>query len=115
MRSPDSQSSASKPATEKEVARRDLRSNQAIGVIVGLMGGWISGSFWPELPATMPLGWGGVLAWGAAVGAILGSLPQLAQIGKAITRRENGILNGAVALAIPLVIILALGVLFRLF
>lgn len=115
MSSPHSQSPASKPATEKEIARRDLRTNQAIGVIVGLIGGWISGGFWPELPATMPLGWGGVLAWGAAIGAILGSLPQLAQIGKAITRHENGILNGSVALAIPLVLILALGLLFRVF
>ena len=34
---------------------------------------------------------------------------------KALTRRENGILNGSVALAIPLLIILALGILFRAF
>lgn len=112
MTSPDPHTQP-KPATDKELSRQELRTNQVIGVVVGVLGGWISGSFWPELPATMPLGWGGVLIWGAAIGAVLGSLPQLAHIGKAITRRDNGILNGAVALSIPLLIILLLALLFR--
>jgi len=104
-----------KPATEKEVARQNLRINQVTGVIVGVFGAWMTGSFWPELPATMPLGWGGVVAWGAVIGAILGSLPQLAQFGRALTRRENGIFNAAVALTIPLIFILILAFVFRAF
>ncbi len=101
--------------SERELARQSLRSNQVTGVIVGLIGAWMTGSFWPELPATMPLGWGGVYAWGAAIGAILGSLPQLARVGKLITRRDNAILNGVVALCVPLIIILALALVFGAF
>lgn len=109
------QSSRNKPATEKEVARQDLRINQVTGVIIGFIGAWMTGSFWPELPATMPLGWGGVYAWGAAIGAILGSLPQLAKLGQALTHRENGIFNAVVVLSIPLIVILALALVFRIF
>ncbi len=109
------QNSPNKPASEKDVARQELRINQVTGVIVGFIGAWMTGSFWPELPATMPLGWGGVYIWGAAIGAILGSLPQLAKLGKAITHRENGILNAAVTLCIPLILILVLALIFRVF
>lgn len=99
---PDSKSSGS----SRELARQDLRRNQVIGVLAGLLGGVMTAGLWPAIPAAMPLGMGGVMAWGAAIGAILGSLPQMARLGRLITRSDNELLNGAVALSIPLLIIL---------
>ena len=92
----------------RELARRDLRRNQVTGVVAGLIGAVMTGNLWPAIPPAMPLGWGGVLAWGAAIGAILGSLPQLARAGKLLTRSDNALLNGAAALSAPLLLILLL-------
>jgi hypothetical protein len=83
--------------------RKELRRNQVIGLLAGLLGGWMAGSFWPVLPAAV--GWGGVFLWGGAIGAILGSLPQFERAGKVLTRSDNPLLNMAVGLAIPLIII----------
>lgn len=73
------------------------------GVVVGMVGGWMTGNFWPALPAMV--GWGGMLLWGAAIGAMIGSLPQFEKAGKILTRSDNRILNTLVALCVPLLII----------
>lgn len=88
--------------------RRELRRNQVFGIVVGLIGGWMTGNFWPAIPTA--IGWAGVLLWGAAIGAILGSLPQFERAGKVITRSDHQMLNVAVGLSIPLLIIGALAI-----
>lgn len=91
------------PSEDKDARRKELRRNQVFGVVIGAIGGWMSGNFWPVLSAN--LGWGGVVLWGAVIGATLGSLPQFARAGKILTRSDNQILNTAVALSVPLLLI----------
>lgn len=86
--------------------RRDLRRSQVIGIVVGLLGGAMSGGFWPGLREAV--GWGGVLLWGAAIGAMLGSLSQFEKAGRLITRSDNKMLNLAVGICIPFLVIAAL-------
>jgi hypothetical protein len=83
-----------------------LRRNQVFGIVIGLIGGWMTGNFWPAIPAM--LGWGGVLLWGATIGAMIGSLAQFERAGKILTRSDHRILNTAVALCVPLLIVLVL-------
>jgi hypothetical protein len=83
--------------------RKALRRNQVIGLVVGLLGGWMTGNFWPALPAAV--GWGGVLLWGGAIGALLGSLSQFERAGKVLTRSDNPMLNTLVGLSVPLLLI----------
>lgn len=90
-------------SNDKETQRKELRRNQVIGTVVGIIGGVMSGNFWPVLPANV--GWGGVILWGAVIGATLGSLSQFARAGRILTRSDNEILNTAVALSVPLLII----------
>lgn len=91
------------PSEDKDVQRKELRRNQVFGTIIGVIGGLMSGNFWPVLPAS--LGWGGVILWGAVIGATLGSLGQFARAGKILTRSDNQLLNMAVALSVPLLFI----------
>lgn len=87
----------------------ERRRHQAIGMIVGFLGGALTALLWPPLQSAV--GWGGMLLWGAAIGAALGSLAQFEAAGRAITRSDNRLFNLAVGLCIPLAIIglLALG------
>lgn len=91
---------------DRDMARKELRRNQVFGVVLGVIGGFMSGNFWPALPAAV--GWGGVLLWGAAIGAIIGSLGQFERAGKVLTRNDNRALNLVVGLAVPLLAIVAL-------
>lgn len=92
--------------------RRELRRNQVFGIAIGMVGGLMAGNFWPSLPAALT--WGGVLLWGAAIGAALGSLSQFERAGRALTRSDNRAFNTAVALCIPLALIAALGLALKL-
>ncbi len=92
--------------------RKELRRNQVFGILVGLVGGWMTGNFWPAIPTA--LGWAGVLLWGAAIGAVLGSLPQFERAGRVITRSDHQALNTIVGLCVPILIIGALAVVLRL-
>ena len=94
------------------VDRKELRRNQVFGIVIGLIGGLMAGSFWPAIPTAIT--WGGVLLWGAAIGALLGSLAQFERAGRVLTRSENRTFNTIVALCIPLGLIAVLGQLLRL-
>ncbi|MBM4423751.1 MAG: hypothetical protein FJ030_10205 [Chloroflexi bacterium] len=83
--------------------KKELRRNQVIGIAVGLIGGLMTGNFWPSIPAA--IGWGGVILWGAAIGAALGSLAQFERAGQALTRRDHRGLNMVVGLSVPLILI----------
>ena len=94
-------------SNDKETQRRELRRNQVFGLVIGLIGGWMTGNFWPAIPAALG-GWGGVLLWGAAIGAMIGSLAQFERAGKILTRSDNRMLNTLVALCVPLIIVIVL-------
>ena len=95
-----------------DAGKKELRRNQVFGIVIGLIGGWMTGNFWPAIPAF--LGWGGVLLWGAAIGAVLGSLAQFERAGQMLTRSEHRVLNIAVGLCIPLLLIGVVALVIRL-
>ncbi len=88
---------------DKELQRRELRRNQVLGILTGLIGGWMTGNFWPFISDSV--GWAGVLLWGAAIGAMLGSLTQFERAGRVLTRNDNRILNLTVGVSVPLLLI----------
>ncbi|HLF02392.1 MAG TPA: hypothetical protein VI547_10485 [Anaerolineales bacterium] len=104
---------ANKPpfTQDKDFQRRELRRNQVLGILTGLIGGWMTGNFWPFLSDSV--GWAGVLLWGAAIGAMLGSLAQFERAGKVLTRGDNRILNLAIGVSVPLLIISVIGLVLR--
>ena len=97
-----------------EQQRREMRRNQVIGLLGGLITGAIIGNSWPGVREAVG-GAGGVMLWGAAIGASLGSLPQFEKAGQALTHRESRTFNLLVGLSIPVLVIglLALVVLRR--
>ncbi|MBI3241332.1 MAG: hypothetical protein HYZ49_03465 [Chloroflexi bacterium] len=91
--------------------RREVRRNQMVGLLGGLITGAIIGNSWPGVREAVG-GAGGVMLWGAAIGASLGSLPQFEKAGKVITRSENRAFNLMVGLSIPTLVIGVLAVVF---
>jgi|CXWL01.1.fsa_nt_gi hypothetical protein len=94
-----------------EGQRREMRRNQVIGLLGGLITGAIIGNSWPGVREALG-GAGGVMLWGAAIGAALGSLPQFEKAGKVITRSENRTFNLLVGLSIPVLVIGLLALVF---
>ena len=94
-----------------EQQRREMRRNQVIGLLGGLITGAIIGNSWPGVREAVG-GAGGVMLWGAAIGASLGSLPQFEKAGKVITRSENRAFNLIVGLNIPVLVIGVLALVF---
>ncbi|MEK7327756.1 MAG: hypothetical protein AAB217_21125 [Chloroflexota bacterium] len=94
-----------------EQQRREMRRNQVIGLLGGLITGAIIGNSWPGVREAVG-GAGGVMLWGAAIGASLGSLPQFEKAGKVITRSENRAFNLIVGLSIPTLVVGLLALVF---
>jgi hypothetical protein len=88
-----------------------MRRNQVIGLLGGLITGAIIGNSWPGVREALG-GAGGVMLWGAAIGAALGSLPQFEKAGKALTHSENRTFNLLVGLSIPVLVIGVLALVF---
>ena len=83
--------------------RKQLRRDQAVGILMGMLGGLLTATLWPEVRSAA--GWGGAMLWGAAIGAMFASLTQFESAGKIITRSESRFFNLVVGLCIPLLII----------
>ena len=90
--------------------RREVRRNQVVGLLGGLIAGALVGNTFPGLREAVGLG--GVMMWGAAIGASLASLPQFEKAGKIITRSENRPFNLIVGLSIPALVIGLLALVF---
>jgi len=97
---------------QKETERRELRRNQLVGILGGVIGGVMVVFSWPGIQET--LGLTGAMLWGAAIGGALGSLQQFGKLGKRITRSENKTLNTLVGVSLPLFIVAVLALIFRL-
>ncbi len=90
--------------------RREVRRNQVIGLLGGLIAAALVGNTFPGLREAFGLG--GVMMWGAAIGASLGSLPQFEKAGKALTHSDNRTFNLLVGLSIPTLVIGVLALVF---
>lgn len=90
--------------------RREVRRNQVIGLLGGLIAAALVGNTFPGLREA--LGLGGVMLWGAAIGAGLASLPQFEKAGQVITRSNNRAFNLMVGLSIPTLVIGVLALVF---
>ena len=89
------------------MSRAETRTNQFIGIIVGLVGALMTSNFWPHIRLAVG-GWGGTILWGVAIGGLLGSLRSLHTVGRLITRSENQALNAVIGMLVPFALILAL-------
>ena len=96
---------------QKEAERRELRRNQIIGILGGVLGGAMVALTWPGIQET--LGLTGTVLWGAAIGGVLGSLQHFGKLGKRLTQSENSTLNTLVGISIPLFVIAVLALLLR--
>lgn len=97
---------------QKEAERRELRRNQIIGTLGGVIGGAMVALNWPGIQEV--LGLTGAVLWGAAIGGVLGSLQHFSKLGQRLTQSENSTLNTLVGISIPLFVIAALALLLRL-
>lgn len=84
--------------------RKELRLNQAVGIVVGVVGALMTANFWPSLRVGVG-GWAGSVMWGMALGGLYGSLTQLHVVGKWVTRQDHKLLNFAIGLLLPFMMI----------
>ena len=84
--------------------QRELRLNQTIGMVVGIVGALMTANFWPSVRAFVG-GWAGTMMWGMALGGFFGSFAKLSVVGKLITRREHMALNFTIGLLLPFMFI----------
>ena len=89
------------------MSRAETRTNQFIGIIVGLVGALMTSNFWPHIRLAVG-GWGGTILWGVAIGGLIGSLRSLHTVGRVITRSETRVLNTIVGIIAPFTLILVL-------
>ena len=92
--------------------RQNLRINQFIGIVIGLVGTLMAANFWPQIRTNVG-GWSGVILWGVALGGMFGSVGHLNTLGKFITRSNNHQLNSIVGLLLPFTIIAVLFILMN--
>ncbi|MBI5082650.1 MAG: hypothetical protein HZC38_17670 [Chloroflexi bacterium] len=83
--------------------RKQIRRNQLIGLIAGMLGGAMMAATWSYIPTTV--GWGGAVMWGGVIGLGLGSLTQIEKLGYLITRSDNRMFNFLVGTSLPLLVI----------
>ena len=68
--------------------RSNLRINQFIGIVMGLVGTLMAANFWPEIRNSVG-GWSGAILWGVALGGMFGSVGHIYTIGKFVTKSNN--------------------------
>ena len=90
----------------------ELRVNQFIGMVVGLVGSLMTANFWPTIKNNVG-GWSGAILWGLALGGLFGSIGYLNKIGQYVSRSNNKTLNSIVGLLLPFTLIAILLVLMR--
>ena len=78
----------------------ELRLNQTIGIIVGLVGALMTANFWPSVRLLVG-GWAGAVMWGVALGGLFGSFAQLDIVGRWVTRRDHRPVNFTIGLLLP--------------
>jgi hypothetical protein len=83
--------------------RFELRGNQLVGAIGGLLAFTLTANFFPSFRAAF-WGWGGVLLWGLAIGGLLGSLSYMHVLGRWVTRSSNTRLNTFVGVLLPFLV-----------
>ena len=84
--------------------RLELRLNQTVGIVVGLVGALMTANFWPSVRLLVG-GWPGVIIWGVALGGLFGSLAQLHVVGRLVPGRDHRTLNFTIGLLLPFVVI----------
>ena len=84
--------------------KEELRVNQFIGIIVGLVGSLMTANFWPTIKNNVG-GWGGAILWGVALGGLFGSVGHLSTLGKYVSKSNNPLINSLVGLLLPFILI----------
>ena len=92
--------------------RQNLRINQFIGIVIGLVGTLMAANFWPEVRSSVG-GWSGAVLWGVALGGLFGSVGHLNIVGKFVTKSNNHQLNSIVGMLLPFIIIAVLLILMN--
>ena len=92
--------------------RSNLRINQFIGIVIGLVGTIMAANFWPEIRNSIG-GWSGAILWGVALGGLFGSVGHLNTIGKFVTKSNNRLMNSILGLLLPFAIIVTLLILMN--
>ncbi len=92
--------------------RSNLRINQFIGIVMGLVGTLMAANFWPEIRNSVG-GWSGAILWGVALGGMFGSVGHIYTIGKFVTKSNNRLINSSIGLLLPFAIIALLLILMN--
>ena len=92
--------------------RQNLRINQFIGIVIGLVGTLMAANFWPRIRSSVG-GWSGAILWGVALGGMFGSVGHLNSLGKFVTKSNNHQLNSIVGMLLPFIIIAVLLILMN--
>ena len=87
--------------------RSNLRINQFIGIVIGLVGTLMAANFWPQIRSSVG-GWSGAVLWGVALGGLFGSVGHLSIVGKFVTKNNNHQVNSIIGLLLPFAIIAVL-------
>ncbi|GEM_PF-2241257 len=102
-----------KPPTDQEdrervVRRRNFR-REIIGIFLGVSGAMVISSLLPVVRQNVSLAT--VMLWGGAFGGVAASFPRFEKAGAALTKGDNRVLNYAIGLGIPLIVLLLLALL----
>ena len=79
---------------------------QWVGILSGAAVGWIITIIFPALEHRFSLLT--VVLWSAVIGGVLTSLDDFRRAGAALTRRDNRVLNLAVGLGLPILILVVI-------
>jgi hypothetical protein len=92
--------------------KNELRINQFIGMIVGLVGSLMTANFWPIIKDNIG-GWGGAILWGIALGGLFGSIGYLNNIGQYVSKSNNKLINSIIGFLLPFGLIAVLLILMK--
>lgn len=91
---------------EKQLTRRKNFRKELLGMFAGIGLAMAVSALIPAIRETYSLGV--VILWGGALGGAVASLERFERAGAALTKKDNRVLNYAVGLGIPVVILVLL-------